>query len=83
MAKLIRQRDNLVKEGFIEFVEFDKRTNRGKKIHMKPKVGYACIVDRNRISFTWMTTTITELISETEFRTENSHYKIEEWYAKE
>lgn len=76
MKKLIRQRDNLVKEGFIEYVEFDSN-NRGKKIHMEPKVGFACIVDRNRISFTWMTTVITEVISLTEFKTENSHYKIE------
>lgn len=77
MAKLIRQRDNLVKEGFIEFVEFDKRTNRGKKIHMKPEIGYACIVDRS-LNYKWMTTQITEVISDTEFKTKNSHYKIKQ-----
>lgn len=76
MAKLIRQRDNLVKEGFIEFVEFDKN-NRGKKIHMKPEINYACIVDRRSIPYTWMTSQITEIISNTEFKTKNSHYKIE------
>jgi hypothetical protein len=77
MAKLIRQRDNLTKEGFIEFVEFDKY-GRGKKIHLKPEVGYACIVDRSSVSYRWMTTVIVEVISDTEFKTVNSDYKIEE-----
>lgn len=76
MAKLIRQRDNLVAEGIIEFVEFDKN-DRGKKVHMKPDIGYACIVDRQKLVYTWMTTQITEVISETEFKTKNSHYIIE------
>lgn len=76
MAKLIRQRDNLTKEGFIEFVEFDKY-GRGKKIHMKPKVDYACIVDRSSISYRWMTSVIVEVISDVEFKTKNSNYKIE------
>ncbi len=76
MAKLIRQRDNLTKEGLIEFIEFGKN-NYGKKVHMKPEVGFACIVDRALFNFTWMTSIITEIISETEFKTKNSHYKIE------
>jgi hypothetical protein len=76
MAKLVRQHDSLIKEGKIEYVEFDKH-NLGKGIHMIPKKGYACIVDRTRIGYTWMTTIITEVISETEFKTLNSHYKIE------
>lgn len=75
MAKLIRQRDNLVKEGPIEFVEFDKN-GLGKTIHVKPKVGYSCIVNRTSFSYNWMTTKIVEVISDEEFRTKNSHYKI-------
>lgn len=75
MAKLIRQSDNLQKEGFIEFVEFDKN-GRGKNIHMKPKVGYACIVDRG-ITYKWLTSVIIKIVSDIEFYTENSHYKIE------
>lgn len=77
MAKLVRKKDKLVKEGEIEFVEFDK-FDRGKNIHTTPKVGYACIVNRNRQGYTWMTTVITELISNKEFKTKNSHYKIKE-----
>lgn len=75
--KLVRQRDNLSKMGVIKWVEWNKDGG-FKALHEKPEVGYSCIVNPNRISYTWLTTTITELISETEFRTENSHYKIEE-----
>lgn len=73
---LVRQRDNLRKTGIIRFLEFDE-SGRGKALHDKPEVGFACIVDP-RITYTWMTTEITEVISDTEFKTLNSHYKIEE-----
>ena len=76
MAKLIRQKDGLVKEGMIEFVEFNDR-GYGKNIHTTAKEGYACIVDGRRLVYTWMTSTITEVISQDEFKTKNSHYKIE------
>jgi len=76
--KLIRQRDKYTSSGIIKFIEFNEE-GRGKGLHESPKVGYACIVDPQRsISFTWMTSPITEVISETEFKTKNSHYKIEE-----
>lgn len=76
MARLIRQNDSLIKEGTIEFVEFDKN-DRGKNIHMKPQVGFSCIINRTNITYTWLTSQITEVISNTEFKTKNSHYKIE------
>ena len=75
MMKLIRQCDNLIKEGDIEFLEFDKN-NRGKNIHIYPKVGYGCIVNRTSIKHSWMTLPIVELISNIEFKTKNNHYKI-------
>lgn len=77
MAKLIREHDGLVKEGEIEFIEFNEKGYE-KNVHMKPKEGFSCIVDRNRFSYTWMTSTITKVISDTEFVTKNSHYTIEE-----
>lgn len=78
MPKLIRQGDNLASKGRIKFLEFDEN-NRGKELHEKPKVGYACIVDAQRGPFyTWMTSVIVEVISDTEFKTKNSHYKIED-----
>lgn len=76
MAKLIRKRDGLVKEGLIEFIEWDKN-DRGKNIHMKPQIGFSCIVDGRKLTYTWLTSQITEIISETEFKTKNSHYTIE------
>lgn len=77
MAKLIRKRDGLVKEGDIEFIEFDKN-GYGKDVHIKPQKDFSCIVNRTKFSFTWMTSIITEVISDTEFKTKNSHYTIEE-----
>lgn len=77
MGKLIRQRDNLSKEGTIKFLEFDE-IGRGKKLHEKPEIGYSCIVNpQYGPSYTWLTSVITEIISDTEFKTNNSHYKIE------
>ena len=76
MAKLIRERDGLTKEGLIEFIEFDKN-DRGKGVHMKPQVGFSCIVDGRKLVYTWLTSIITKVISDTEFHTNNSHYKIE------
>lgn len=76
MSKLIRQKDGLTREGFIEYVEF-KDNDRGRDIHMFPKVGYSCIINRNLVSCTWLTSKITKVVSNTEFYTINSHYKIE------
>lgn len=76
--KLIRQRDSLAHEGEIEFIEFDEE-GRGLATHNIPQVGYSCIVGRSKFGhYKWLTTPITELISNTEFKTNNSHYKIEE-----
>lgn len=78
MAKLIRQDDGLVKEGVIEFIEFGEN-GRGKNLHSTPKKGFSCVVDAKRgMFYTWLTSTITEVISDTEFKTKNSHYKIEQ-----
>lgn len=76
MATLTRKRDGLVKEGFIEFIEFDQN-DRGKDVHMKPGIGFACIVNRTSLTYSWMTSVITEVISDTEFKTKNSHYTIQ------
>ncbi|MFT6125737.1 MAG: hypothetical protein ACJAVA_000178 [Flavobacteriaceae bacterium] len=76
MAKIIRQSDNLTKEGLIEYIKFSKE-NVGKNVYMKPEVGYYCILGRNILNLNWMTSEIIEVISDTEFKTVNSHYKIE------
>jgi hypothetical protein len=65
------------KIGYIEWKENDHF----KKIHDSPAVGLSLILDPHRLSYTWLTTTITEIIKDTkdlvEFKTLNSHYKLE------
>lgn len=77
-AVLKRLDDGLQKMGVIKFLEFDEETGRGKALHDKPEVGFSIIVNpQYGVSYTWMTSVITEVISDTEVKTENSHYKIE------
>ena len=73
---LVRANDGLKKTGVIKFIEFDDE-GKGKKLHLQPKVGYACIVDPS-VFYTWMTSVIVEVISDKHFKTQNSEYKIEE-----
>ena len=73
---LERQEDGLKKTGDIQFLEFDE-TGHGKKLHDTPQVGFSCIVNPHfRTQYTWMTSEIVEVISDIEFKTKNSHYKI-------
>ena len=81
--KLVRERDGLTKYGremgWIEWGE----DGRFKEKHDKPAVGLSCILDP-RISFTWLTTSITEIVEEREdyikFNTRNSVYEL--WKIK-
>lgn len=59
----------------IKFLEYDKN-NEGNKLHDNPYIGYSCLCDFNGLSFNWQTSEIKEVISNTEFKTRNSHYKI-------
>ena len=63
----------------VRWVEFDE-IGRGKGLHEKPMVGYSLIMSPFGLSFTWMTTTIVEIIEESDnylhFKTENSEYKL-------
>ena len=60
----------------IKYLEYDSN-NRGLRVHDKAKIGYSCLCDLDsNFNFTWQTTPITEVISKTEFKTLNSHYKI-------
>jgi len=75
MRKLIRERDNLIKEGEIMFIEYIDGFN--NVLHKTPRIGYSIIVDpQYGRSFTWLTTPITEIISYNRFKTENSVYII-------
>ena len=62
----------------IRWVEFEDGV--GKALHEKPMVGYSLMMSPFGLSFTWMTTSLTEIIEEREnyihFKTENSEYKL-------
>ena len=63
----------------VRWVEFDE-IGRAKGLHEKPTVGYSLIMSPFGLSFTWMTTIVTEIIEEYDnyvhFKTENSEYKL-------
>jgi len=78
--KLVRERDGLSnvghKAGWIEWNE----DGTFKKLHNEPAVGRSLILDPQRISYTWMTTTVTEILEQKEnyikFATTNSLYEL-------
>ena len=63
----------------VRWVEFDE-IGSGKGLHEKPMVGYSLMMSPFGLSFTWMTTIVTEIIEEYDnyvhFKTENSEYKL-------
>ena len=74
---LRRQHDNKQVVGqTIKFVEWND-DGTFKSIHSEPAVGRSIIVDPGPFgNFRWLTTTITEMVSTTEFKTKNSTYNI-------
>ena len=78
--KLIRERDKLTKQAQgILFIEFNEdKTFKSK--HEEIKVGRSLLLSPFNKHFTWLTTSITEIIEQKEnyckFKTENSEYKL-------
>ena len=78
--KLVRERDGLThygrEMGWIEWGE----DSRFKEKYDEPAIGRSCILDPHRISFTWLTTSITEIVEQKEdyikFNTRNSVYEL-------
>lgn len=68
-----------IKGQVVLFVEFDEN-GRAKALHEKPELGFALIVDKTPVSYKWMTSEITEVVSFLEksmqFKTKNSEYVI-------
>ena len=82
--KLVRERDGLTHYGReMGWIEWGYN-GRFSELHNKPQVGLSCILDPHRISFTWLTTSITEIVEEQEdyikFKTRNSTYTL--WRLK-
>ena len=78
--KLVREHDGLINSGNkIQWIQWntDKRFN---STHDKPELGRSLLLDPHPISYTWMTTVVTEIIEQREdyikFRTSNSVYEL-------
>jgi len=78
--QLTRKRDKLKKiSKSVLFLEFNEdKTFKSK--HKEIKVGRSLLMSPFILSFTWQTTSITEIIEQKEnyyhFKTENSEYKL-------
>jgi hypothetical protein len=60
----------------IKFIEWNE-DGTGKSVHNEPAIGRSIIVDpTNGLIYKWMTTQITEIISNTKFKTLNSTYTL-------
>ena len=76
---LKRLDDGLTKRGnSIKYIEWNEDRS-SKETHDEAKVGYSIILDP-RINFTWLTTTIVEILEQKDkyikFKTENSTYEL-------
>lgn len=82
--KLVRERDGLTQYGSkIGWIEWND-DSRFKEKHDGPAIGRSFILDPHRMSYTWMTTIVTEIIEEStdyvKFKTSNSVYELYKLY---
>lgn len=75
-ATITRKHDGLSFTGEVSFIEWDE-LGRGRKLHPFPFVGGSLIVDPLKLSYTWLTSSITEVPSDNQVVTKNSVYNIE------
>jgi hypothetical protein len=78
--KLVRERDGLSNVGHkVGWIEWNE-DGTFKKLHDEAAVGRSLILDPQRRSYTWMTTTVTEILEQKEnyikFATTNSIYEL-------
>ena len=78
--KLVRERDGLTKQSKeVMWIEFNEQGTFKSK-HDEPAVGRSLMMSPFTFSFTWQTTSVTEIIEEQEdyikFKTRNSNYKL-------
>lgn len=78
--KLVREHDGLTNVGDkILWIDW-KKDGTFHSSHNEPKLDRSLIIDPHRMSYTWMTTVVTEIIEQREdyikFRTSNSVYEL-------
>jgi len=82
--KLVRERDGLTKQSKeVMWIEFNDEGSFKSK-HDEPAVGRSLMMSPFTFSFTWQTTSVTEIVEEREdyikFKTRNSNYEL--WKLK-
>jgi len=82
--KLVRERDGLTNYGSrIGWIEWNE-DSRFKEKHEGPAIGRSLMLDTHRMSYTWLTTIVTEIIEESpdyiKFKTSNSIYELHKLY---
>jgi hypothetical protein len=78
--KLVREHDGLTHYAHeIGWVEWNENGTFKEK-YDEPAIGRSLILDPHRMSFTWLTTSITEIIEQQDdyikFKTKNSNYEL-------
>ena len=78
--KLVRERDGLTKKSKeVMWIEWNE-DGTFKSKHDEPAIGRSLIMSPFNQSFTWQTTTITEIVEQRDgyikFKTENSNYEL-------
>ena len=78
--KLVRERDGLTKQSKeVMWIEFNDE-GRFKSKHDEPAIGRSLMMSPFTFSFTWQTTSITEILEQREgyikFKTRNSNYEL-------
>ena len=78
--KLVREHDGLTKQSKeVMWIEFNEQGTFKSK-HDEPAVGRSLMMSPFTFSFTWQTTSVTEIVEEREdyikFKTRNSNYEL-------
>jgi len=79
--KLVRERDYLTKySADVMWLEYNDLNGEFKKEHKYIKVGYNLIMSPFNPSYTWQTTSVTEIVEQRDgyvkFKTDNSTYEL-------
>ena len=82
--KLVRERDGLTHHAHeIGWIEFNEDSTFKEK-HDEPAIGRSLMLDPHRFTFTWLTTSVTEIVEQRDdyikFKTRNSNYEL--WKLK-
>jgi len=79
--KLVRERDGLTKQSKgVKWIEWNDWEGTFKEQFEEVEIGRSLIMSPFNPSFTWQTTTVTEIVEQREdyikFKTENSNYEL-------